>query len=407
MMRWKVFAVSGLSLTIIGGIGGLLVLVAWPAPLLSTTFSIGPAAMVAIAVLGLTWSTVGALVVIRRVENPVGRIMIVVGVSFAMSVLTLAVASAAWADGTASGREIASVVGGATALVTPANVLVFYLPFIFPTGRGHTPRWDAIGRGCLAFAMIVAGMLVLQPGVVHLVPGIPNPVGFGPDLRPVFGEPVAGGVGTFLTVIVVPLVLLSVASRYRAAGRIERQQLKWFILATTITGLTVAILVAGAALRRDPIGELPVTAFALAGTAIPVAIGIAIMRYHLFEIDRIISRTIAYGLISAVLLATYAAVTLLLTGPLGDLLGGETISVALATLVVAAVFQPVRRVVQRAVDRRFDRARVDAERTTAAFSERLRDEVDIATVTADLDVTVRIALKPTLLGLWLRHSASR
>jgi hypothetical protein len=405
--RWTLFAVVGWSLAVIGGVGGHMVRLVWPAPLLSTTFGIGPTAMVAITVLGLIWSTVGALLVIRRAENPVGRIMILVGVGFAISVLTVAVASAARAEGTASGGEIASVVGGATALVSPAVVLVFYLPFIFPTGRGHTPRWDAIGRGCLAFAMVLATLLVLQPGDVHLLPGLPNPVGIGPNLRPVFGEQVTGGVGALTTVIVAPLLILSVVSRYRVAGRIERQQLKWFILATVITVVTVAIMLTATVLSSDPIGEIPVTAFALAGATVPVAIGVAILRYHLFEIDRIVSRTIAYGVITAILIATYSGAILLLTGPLGNLFGGDTVSVALSTLVVAAIFQPLRRRVQGVVDRSFDRARFDAERTTAAFSDRLRDEVDIKTVMADLDRTVRSALKPTSARLWLRSSVRR
>jgi hypothetical protein len=137
--------------------------------------------------------------------------------------------------------------------------------------------------------------------------------------------------------------------------------------------------------------------------AFPVAIAIAILRYQLFEIDRIVSRTVAYVLITALLIAAYAVAILVLQEPLETITGGNTVSVALSTLVVAALFQPLRRRVQAVVDRRFDRARFDAERTTAAFSERLRDEVDIATVTEDLDATVRTALKPSALGLWLRR----
>jgi hypothetical protein len=124
----------------------------------------------------------------------------------------------------------------------------------------------------------------------------------------------------------------------------------------------------------------------------------------LFEIDRIVSRTIAYGLIIAVLLVTYTGAILVLQGPLGAVLGGDTVSVALSTLVVAALFQPLRGRMKRIVDHRFDRARFDAERTSAAFSERLRNEVDIATVTADLHLTVRDALKPTTAALWLRSA---
>jgi hypothetical protein len=121
-----------------------------------------------------------------------------------------------------------------------------------------------------------------------------------------------------------------------------------------------------------------------------------------FEIDRIVSRTIAYVVITGVLVITYAGVILVLRGPLGVVTGGDTIALGLSTLVVAALFQPVRRRAQTIVDRRFDRARFDAERTAAAFSERLRDETYIATVTADFDGTVRTALKPSALTLWLR-----
>ncbi len=135
---------------------------------------------------------------------------------------------------------------------------------------------------------------------------------------------------------------------------------------------------------------------------VPTAAGLAILRYRLYDIDRIVSRTIAYAVISAMLVGAYAIAILVLQGPLGNLFGGDTISVALSTLVVAALFQPVRRRVQRVVDRRFDRARIDAERTTTAFAERLRHEVDIEALTGDLDRTVRAAMHPSLIRLWLR-----
>jgi hypothetical protein len=248
---------------------------------------------------------------------------------------------------------------------------------------------------------------VLHPGDVHLLPGIHNPVGIGPDLRPIFGERVPGAVAILAAALIFPLFALSVTSRYRAAARIERQQLKWFFLATGLTVSAMLVLAASTILTQGPLGETLITVFAIAATSVPVAIGIAILRYHLFEIDRLVSRTISYALITAILVATYAAVILVLQGPLGNLLGGDTVSVALSTLVVAALFQPLRRRIQRAVDGRFDRARFDGERTSAAFSERLRHETDIAMVVSDLDSTVRSALRPTSLGLWLRPGAER
>lgn len=401
-VAWRIFALVGWSLAVIGGLGGLTVRIAWPAPILPTTFGVGPTALVAIAVLGITWSSVGALLVVRRPENPVGRIMILVGAVHAMSVLTVAVVFAALAEGTTAGREIASLAGALTALQAPVLVLVFYLAFIFPTGRGHTPGWDVIGRIVLWISMIFAALLVLQPGDIHLLPGIRNPAGFGPDLRPVFGERVAGGIATVAAAVVAPILALSMASRYRMADLIERQQLKWFFLATALTVGALLVLFTVIVFTRGPMGEAPLTVFALAGTTVPVAIGIAILRYRLFEIDRLVSRTIAYGLITAILVATYAIVILVLQRSIGTILGNETVQVALSTLVVAALFQPLRRRVQAIVDRHFDRARIDAERTTAAFSERLRDEVDIETVTIDLHNTVYATIRPDRLGVWLR-----
>ena len=132
---WPILAAVGWTLAVVGGIGGLVVRIVKPAPILPTAFGGGPIALVAVAALGITWATVGAVLVIRRPDNPVGRIMIVVGAGFAMSVLTLAVASAGVAEGTTAGRDVASFAGALTAFMTPIVVLVFYLPFIFPTGR--------------------------------------------------------------------------------------------------------------------------------------------------------------------------------------------------------------------------------------------------------------------------------
>ena len=401
-MRGTVFARIGWSLTMLGGVGGLLVPIAWPAPILPTTFGVGPTALVAIAALGITWSTVGALLVVRRPDNPIGPIMIVVGAVHAMSVLTEAVAFGALAEGTVAGRDVASVAGALTALLSPTLVLVFYLAFIFPTGRGHTPRWDTIGHIYLWVAMILAALLVLQPGDIHLLPGIHNPIGFGPDLRPVFGERVAGGVAAVAATLVAPLMILSLLSRYRVAGPIERQQLKWFILGAAVTIGALLVMATGAALTQGPVGETPIIVFALASTTVPVAIGIAILRYRLYEIDRIVSRTIAYATVSAILAIVFGGVILLLSAALARFTQGQTIAVAASTLAVFAMFQPIRERVRRNVDRHFNRARYDAEQTAAAFSERMRNEVDIAAVTTDLDATVRGALKPTVLSLWLR-----
>ncbi len=181
----------------------------------------------------------------------------------------------------------------------------------------------------------------------------------------------------------VALSALSLVGRWRRGGSLERAQLKWVASAAAFAAVVMGSY--GVVIGPGAFNEVFDFLVGLALGFFPIAIGIAILRYHLFEIDRLVSRTIAYALITAILVATYAAVILVLQGPLGNLLGGDTVSVALSTLVVAALFQPLRRRIQRAVDGRFDRARFDGERTSAAFSERLRHETDIAMVVTDLD----------------------
>jgi hypothetical protein len=312
------------------------------------------------------------------------------------------VAFAALADGTETGRQVASAAGAVNSLLTPILVFVFYLPFIFPTGRGHTPRWETLGRVFLGVAMIASALLVLHPGDVHLLPGIHNPIGFGPDLRPVFGERVVAGVEITAVAILLPLLILSVVSRYRQAGQIERRQLKWYILATAVTMSAALLMFAVAALAAGPMGETPLTVFTVAGSTIPLAIGIAITRYRLYEIDRIISRTIAYGLVSFILAAVFGGVIVLSSAALSSLAQGQTIAVAASTLAAFAAFQPVLRRVRRSVDRRFDRASYDAERTVSRFSERLRDQIDLAHLSRDLDSTIHEAIAPRSFGIWLR-----
>ena len=402
--RSTVVASIGLAIAVVGGVGGLLVRLVWPAPMLPTTFGAGPIALIVITWVGITWSAVGALLEVRRPDLPIGRLMILVGCGLALSVLTVAVTFAALAARSAAGDQVASISGGLTGLLTPILVFVFYLPFIFPTGRGQTARWDAIGRIFLAVAMLFAGLLVLQPGDVHLLPGIPNPIGFGPDLRPVFGEVVTGAVDAVAVALLAPLLILSVASRYRLAGPIERQQLKWFLSGIALTFVAGTIMFVAVVFTGGPIGEAPLIVFSLAAMTVPLAIGIGILRYRLFDIDRIVSRTIAYGTVTAILAVVFGSIIVVLSTALSTYAQGQTIAVAASTLAAFAIFQPLLRRVRRNVDRRFDRARYDAEQTVAKFSDRLRDDIDLGDLRSDLDATIRDAISPRSVGIWLRET---
>ena len=199
-----------------------------------------------------------------------------------------------------------------------------------------------------------------------------------------------------------PIALAAPVIRFRRAVGIERQQLKWFGSVGIATGLMLIPLLV------DPFESDLLWILFIAGLALmPIAIGVAILRYRLYDIDRLVSRTIAYGLLTGGLIAVYLAVNLALSSVFSTVADGNAVVVAASTLAAAALFTPLRRRVQRAVDHRFDRAHYDAESTTMAFSTRLRNEVDLPTVTTDLETTVRDAIAPATLSLWLRPEDAR
>jgi hypothetical protein len=197
------------------------------------------------------------------------------------------------------------------------------------------------------------------------------------------------------------LVLAAMASlvlRFRRAGAVERRQLTWFVYATVVNGVYLV---------PEVFGLLPSTLFWTAlGAAtfalLPVAVGVAVFRYHLFEIDRIVSRTVSYGLLTAGLIGLYLLVVALLRPLLEPVTGSSALAVAASTLAVAAVFNPARRRLQAAVDQRFDRARYDAARAVEAFAARLRNQVDLDQITTSLCDTVAATVAPGRVAVWLR-----
>jgi hypothetical protein len=191
----------------------------------------------------------------------------------------------------------------------------------------------------------------------------------------------------------------SLVVRFRRSRGVERQQLKWF---TYAGALTILWLLVTESLIPDVLGEF----FWLLVALVPISAGIAIMRYRLYDIDRLITRTLVYGLLTAVLAGVYAGLVLVL----GQLTGGIAANppswvVAGATLAVAALFQPARRRIQQMVDRRFNRRKYDAARTVEAFSLRLRDEVDLDALSAELLAVADQTMQPTTASLWLRPAA--
>lgn len=336
-------------------------------------------------------STVGSLIEWRRPGHAIGRLLMVSGPLYAYLGLIWLTGELVRPLVDPTLYRLVSEAGGLMSWVGVV-LIVGGIPLLFPTGTLPGPRWR-LPTAALAVAFSASlAALGLQGGLTV-------------DADPTSGQAALATATSVAMIAFIVLGIAAVVTRFRRGDEVERLQVRWFGAAVAVCALGAI----GAAIEssiRPGDGPLVTTLVLYGGIlAIPISIGMAVLRYRLYELDRIISRTIAYGLISGLLLGAYAILILFLQGPLGRLTGGETVSVAISTLIVAALFQPVRRRVQHAVDQRFHRAAFDAERTVVGFAGRLRSEVDITTVLGDLQGTVHDAIRPTHLGLWLRHAA--
>jgi hypothetical protein len=394
------FAVVGSVAAVGAAVAAFALRIVDPVPLLPGTFGFSGTALVGFELLGVTFASVGALLVVRRPENAVGWCMVLIGDGYALGGLSAAITCSAFADGPA-GAATARLAAWFTVLFTTIGGLVFGLGFIFPTGRGHTPTWDRLVRlGAVTWPLMFTIFFLIRPGPLHLFPEFDNPFGFGPDLRPIFGPQVSAVIAVAAPAF-VPFLGLSLGSRYRMADAIGRQQLKWFGLALLAAIAGVAVAALGAVVNEQP-PETGLVMFGFTGALVPVAIGIAILRHGLYDIDRLISRSLGYALVTGVLAAVFAVTAIGLSAVLGSLAQGESLAVAASTLIVLGLFGPLRRRAQASIDRRFDRARYDASLTVQALTARLRDDVDIDRVQTDVLGVVDQTFHPTNAGMWLR-----
>jgi hypothetical protein len=342
---------------------------------------------------------VGALVVARRPANTIGWLFSAIGLLALGG--TLAGEYSHYAYVTQPGAlpfAVAAAWYGSWAAYPIFGLTFTFTLLLFPTGRLLSPHWRPIAW--LAAIGITANSVLaaLQPTLRLEYEGrtIPNPIGISGLPRP--EQSAVGAVLTGLFVVVSLTACASLVVRFRRARGMERQQLKWFAYAAALMVTSNAV---GALL---PFSGDPGAALTIA--LLPVAAGIAILRHQLYDIDRLINRTLVYGLLTAILGLGYAGAVLLL----GQLFGGVTEdppswAVAGATLAVAALFQPARRRIQAVVDRRFNRRKYDAAKTVEAFSARLRDELDLDTLSAELLAVAHQTMQPTTAALWLRPSA--
>jgi hypothetical protein len=346
-------------------------------------------------------ATVGAIVASRRPGNPVGWLLCLSGVAVGTSSFT-----SQYAIYTLLARPGSLPAGEASAWVAAwmlpimIGLEVSYI-LLFPTGRLPGRRWRWLAWLTVAFVLVGMLTFAFSPGAHQGSLGpIKNPLGIkGFDI---FYQAVLYTMAPLL----FGTAALSVYVRLRQARGVERQQIKWFAYAVAIYAVSIVLIVINQAIDAPLWFEWGSTAiFTVAGMTIPISIGIAILSYRLYDIDRIINRTLVYGSLTATLVALYFGGIVLLQRVLDVLTGtGEnsTFVVVASTLVIAALFNPLRRRVQGFVDRSFYRYKYDAAKTLEAFGSRLRDETDLEALSNDLVGVVRGTMQPEHVSLWLR-----
>jgi hypothetical protein len=343
------------------------------------------------------FAAAGWVLAFRRPANPLGWIMLGGAFFFALSedasYYTVADYGLRHGDLPLGGLALLAQPGWA-----PGIVLLGLLVLLFPDGRLPSSRWRWLVATYAAVAALwMAGTVVLT---VRALADHRTQVDSGGNLLLLSGQDPAAGWWNVLQDLFFPLLiacwLASIASQalsFRGSSGERRQQLKWLLAgsAATLAALGLAALLRGVPWLSDVIGVIGFL-------AVPVSIGVAVLRYRLFDIDRIVSRTLAYAIVTGLLVGVYAGLVLLTT----EVFGFHTpVAVAASTLAAAALFTPVRRRVQRLVDRRFNRARYDAETTVAAFADRLKDAVNLDAARDDLAKTVHQALEPAHLSVWV------
>ncbi len=344
-------------------------------------------------IFGASFGVVGWLVATRRSDNPLGWVYLgaalsQVGLAFADDAANFGLV---WAPGFIPFADVLSWV--ATWIWAPGYMLLIsFTLLLFPNGRLLSPRWRPVAWLAVASMLLAGGANAIGSWPLRGVALL----GGAPDFPGILG--LAFTIGVLIMPVVALASLASIVIRFRRSIGLERLQLKWFTSAAVVV---IAFLVpAGAGLLEPTFITLFVGL--LIAPLLPIAIGIAILRYRLYEIDAVISRTIAYAVVALILGTVYLGAVLTLESALARFTNGAAISVAASTLAVCALFQPLVRRVRRAVDRRFDRAQYDVVQTTALFSERLRDEVNLDAVIADLTRTTDLSLAPSSAAVWIR-----
>jgi hypothetical protein len=346
------------------------------------------------AALALAYPTVGAIIASRRPGNAVAWIFCAIGLCGGAEVFTVeyGIYALVTNPGSLPGGVMATWIG--TWIWLPSVILaVTFLLLLFPHGRLLSPRWRPVAWLAAAATIASAGLVALTPWDL-LEPGVPAQNPFGIEVLRNVGVAIA----IPIFVIGISTILLSVVSlvlRFRRSRGEERQQVKWFVYAGILSVGTFLLP------TFDAASLLQLVIMPL----LPVAAGIAILRYRLYDIDVVINRTLVYGLLTAILALIYfggVTTTLVIFRSLTGQQEQPQLAIVASTLVIAALFAPLRRGIQSFIDRRFYRRKYDARKTLESYSAKLRDETDLEALNNELVGVVRETMQPALVSLWLR-----
>jgi hypothetical protein len=356
-------------------------------------------ASVPLLVAALSSATVGALLGSRRPAHPVGWLLLGLGLLVVANVVAsgyVGYGLVARPGSLPGASYLAGISNGIQALWLAC---VSFVLLLTPTGSLPSPRWRWWAGVAAAAPVVLVLLSAVDPQpLAPEYPTVENPLSVPVPTGLLLAVAAASAVAILATLVAAAG---SLVVRFRRARGVERQQLRWLAVGAALAAVALLVAVAAGAMSKDGV---VLAAVGSCVALLPLATGAAILRYRLYDLDRIVSRTLAYGLLTVVLAGGYAVIAL----SLGQLLGRDSsLVVATATLAVAAVFQPARRRVQDLVDRRFNRRRYDAAQTIQAFSTRLRQQVDLDSLTAELLAVAARTVEPTMVSLWLRPQAER
>ena len=377
--------------------GFVILLIAFP----DSGQSLGDPTVSGGLVLGITFPIVGWIVATKRPDNAMGWVFLGVGLSQSLETFAgeYATVGLLVAPGSLPAADLMAWVGvwswapGFTLLLT-ATVL------LFPDGRPPTPRWrPVLWMGALGLGLIIVPMASLAWGSNGADLLGPGPQLGNPDSPVLTAALTAINAGLLLMLASGALSIVGLIVRFRRSTGVARAQLKWFVGAGVVE---IGVLVVTTMVSL-PWAALNVALAIAVAPLLPIAAGIAILRYHLYDIDRIVSRTLSYAVVTGLLAAVFVGLVLGLQDVLASVTETNTIAIAGSTLAVFALFAPLRRSVQRVVDRRFNRSRYDAEHTVAELNARLRDGADLVAVSREIEATVHRALAPSSAAIWMRN----